>query len=75
MTKTNPNYIIDARIIHKTNMNENLSAFVFGDKGFANIEFSSLKSSAPTLGKNANTQTIGKPQKLIILMNNKDLND
>ena len=36
MTKTNPNYIIDARIIHKTNMNENLSAFVFGDKGFAN---------------------------------------
>ena len=75
MTKTNPNYIIDARIIHKTNLNENLSAFVFGDKGFTNIEFSSLKSSAPTLGKNANTQTIGKPQKLIISMNNKDLND
>ena len=58
-----------------TNFNENLSSFEIGDKGFTNIEFSSLKSSAPTLGKNANTQTIGKPQKLIISMNNKDLND
>ena len=75
MTKTNPNYIINANIIHKTNLTENLSSYVFGDKGFAPVEFSSLKSSAPTLGKGANTQTIGKPQKLIISMNNLDLND
>ena len=75
MTKTNPNYIINANIIHKKNLVENLSSYVFGDKGFVPVEFSSLKSSAPTLGKGANAQTIGKPQKLIISMNNLDLND
>ena len=75
MTKTNPNYVIDASIIHKQNLNDSLQSFVIGDKGFAKIEFSSLKSSAPTLGKGANAQTIGKPQKLLISINNSDLND
>ncbi len=75
MTKTNPNYIINANIIHKQNLNESLTAYVFGDKGFVQVDYNSLKSSAPTLGKNANTQTIGKPQKLIIELNNLDLND
>ena len=75
MTKTNPNYIIDANIIHKHNLTNNLSSYVFGDKGFINVEFSSLKSSAPSLGRNANQQTIGKPKKLIISMNDLDLND
>jgi len=75
MTKTNPNYIIDATIIHKANSNEALDAYVFGDKGFASVDYGSLKSSAPTLGKGATVQTIGKPKKIIISMNNKDLND
>lgn len=75
MTKTNPNFIIDANIIHKHNLNNNLSSFVFGDKGFVNVEFSSLKSSAPSLGRGATQQTIGKPKKLIISMNDLSLND
>ena len=75
MTKTNPNYIVDASIIHKQNFNEDLTAHVFGDKGYVPVEFSSLKSSAPTLGRGATLQTIGKAQKLIISMNNTDLND
>jgi len=75
MTKTNPNYVIDASIIHKQNLNDSLQSFVIGDKGFAKVEFSSLRSSAPTLGKGVNAQTIGKPQKLLISINNYDLND
>ena len=75
MTKNNPNYVISASIIHKQNLNESLQSFVIGDKGFAKVEFSTLKSSAPTLGKGANVQTIGKPQKLIISINNLDLNE
>lgn len=75
MTKTNPNYVVHASIIHKLNLNEPLNAYVFGDKGFVEIDFNSLKSSAPTLGKGANSQTIGKPSKIIISMNNLDLND
>lgn len=75
MTKTNPNYVVHASIIHKQNLNEPLNAYVFGDKGFVEIDFNSLKSSAPTLGKGANSQTIGKPSKIIISMNNLDLND
>ena len=75
MTKTNPNYIIDAKIIHKENLTENLSSYVIGDQGLAPVDFNSLKSNAPTLGKGATTQTIGKPTKLIISMNNIDLND
>ncbi len=75
MTKTNPNFIIGAVIIHKPNLNETLKAYIVGDKGFAKVEFNSLKSNVPTLGKGVNTQTIGKPQKLIISMNNFDLND
>ena len=75
MTKTNPNYVISATIIHKQNLNDSLQSFVIGDKGFAKVDFNSLKSSAPTLGKGANSQTIGKPLKLIISMNNLDLND
>ena len=75
MTKTNPNFVISATIIHKQNLNDSLQSFVIGDKGFAKVDFSSLKSSAPTLGKGANSQTIGKPQKLVISMNNLDLND
>ena len=75
MTKTNPNYVINASIIHKNNMNESLQAYIFGDKGFAKVDYSSLKSSAPTLGKGVTSQTIGKPKKLIISMNNLDLND
>ena len=75
MTKTNPNYVIDATIIHKPNQSNSLPSYVFGDKGFVEIDFNSLKSSAPTLGKNANSQNIGKPQKIVILNNNLDLND
>ena len=75
MTKNNPNYVISASIIHKQNLNESLQSFVIGDKGFMKVEFSTLKSSAPTLGKGANAQTIGKPQKLIISINNLDLNE
>lgn len=75
MTKTNPNYIIDAKIIHKENLTENLSSYVIGDQGLVPVDFNSLKSNAPTLGKGATTQTIGKPTKLIISMNNIDLND
>ena len=75
MTKTNPNYVINASIIHKQNLNESLQSFIIGDKGFAKVDFASLKSSAPTLGKGVNSQTVGKPQKLVISMNNLDLND
>ena len=75
MAKTNPNYVVSSVIIHKANLNESLKAFVIGDKGFAKVDFNSLKSSAPTLGKGVTSQTIGKPQKLIISMNNLDLND
>lgn len=75
MTKTNPNFVIDATIIHKTNLNNNLDSYVIGDKGFTSIDFLSLKSSSPTLGKNATLSNIGKPRKIIILMNDLDLND
>ena len=75
MTKTNPNYVIDAKIIHKANQTNNLDSYVIGDKGFVSIDFNSLKSSSPTLGKNATSANIGKPQKIVIMMNNLDLND
>lgn len=75
MTKTNPNYVVAANIIHKQNLNEKLNAYVFGDKGYVEIDFNSLKSNSPSLGKGVTSQTVGKPLKLIISMNNNDLND
>lgn len=75
MTKNNPNYIVSATIIHKQNLNEKLNAYVFGEKGFAEIDYNSLKSNSPTLGKSFTSQTVGKPTKIIISMNNNDLND
>ena len=74
MTKTNPNYVVNANIIHKGNLKENLSSYVFGDKGFLPVEFKSLTSSSPTLGKQANSNTIGKAKQLVIKMNDLDLN-
>lgn len=75
MTKTSPNYVVAANIIHKQNLNEKLNAYVFGDKGFVEIDFNSLKSNSPSLGKSVTSQTVGKPNKIIISMNNNDLND
>ena len=75
MAKTSPNYVINAVIIHNQNAKADISAHVIGDKGFVEIDYNSLKSSSPTLGKKATSQTIGKPEKIIITRNNLDLNE
>ncbi len=74
MAKTSPNYVVNAVVIHNQNLKTETEAYVIGDKGTMQIDYNSLKSSSPTLGKNANSQTIGKPIKIVLKRNNMDLN-
>lgn len=75
MAKTSPNYVINTNVIHKGNEKNNLPTYAFGDKGFVEVDFNALKSSSPTLGKKVNSQNVGKVEKIIIQMNNIDINE
>ena len=63
----------DVEIIHKDNINEDLSAFLIGDKGLGQLDYNNLKSANPSIPKKLNTSEIGKVQKLIIMRNDNDL--
>ena len=74
MTKTSPNYVVGGEIIHKTNLNENLPAYVIGAKATAPLDFANLKSSNPTIGRTITMSALGKAQSIIIKKNDNDLN-
>ncbi|MDD4212878.1 MAG: DNA gyrase C-terminal beta-propeller domain-containing protein, partial [Bacilli bacterium] len=74
MTTTNPNYVIDADIIHKANAGLDLVCYLIGNKGHEQIEYSLLKSATSSSGKKISLSTIGTPKKLLISRNNNDFN-
>ncbi|MFA6627640.1 MAG: DNA topoisomerase IV subunit A [Bacilli bacterium] len=74
MTKTSPNYVIDADIIHKANAGLNLSCYLIGNKGYESLEYNLLKGATSVTGKKISLANIGTPIKLLISQNNNDFN-
>lgn len=74
MTKTSPNYVIDADVIHKKNANLNLDCYLFGTKGYAQMDFDILKSATAVTGKKISMNNVGTPTNLVISRNNNDFN-
>ena len=72
MTKTSPNYVIDADLIHKANANVDLSCYLIGSKGIEPIEYAMLKGASSSAGKKISLTNLGTPQKLLIARNNND---
>lgn len=68
------NYILDACIIRRKNISEELDCYIACTKGFLPIEYSILKSATPSSGKKTPLKAnLGKPEKLVILRNNNDI--
>lgn len=67
-TKTTSNDIIFSDIIKKKHLNTNPDCYLFGDKGFTEIDYAMLKGSS-TSAKKINAQSIGKPLKVVIARN------
>ena len=63
----------DLEIIHKDNINEELSAFLIGEKGFGQLDYNNLKSANPSIPKKLSSSEIGKVQRLIIMRNDNDI--
>ena len=74
MDKKKPNYVCECEIIHKDNFNNDLPAYLVGDKGIGELDFNNLKSANPSLGKKTSLSMIGKPKYIQIMKNNIDLN-
>lgn len=74
MTKNSLNYVIDADVIHKMNANLNLDCYLFGTKGYTQMDYSILKNATASAGKKISITNIGKPVKLVVSRNNNDFN-
>ncbi len=66
MLKTVSNNVIDVGIVKKVNANDNLEAFVVGNKGYVKVDFATLKSATANTGKKINVEGVGTPNKLVI---------
>ena len=66
MLKTVSNNVIDVGIVKKANANDNLEAFVVGNKGYVKVDFATLKSATANTGKKFNVDGVGTPNKLVI---------
>lgn len=66
MLKTVSNNVIDVGIVKKANANDNLEAFVVGNKGYVKVDFATLKSATANTGKKFNVEGVGTPNKLVI---------
>lgn len=66
MLKTVSNNVIDVGIVKKANANDNLEAFVVGNKGYVKVDFATLKSATANTGKKINVEGVGTPNKLVI---------
>lgn len=67
-TKSGSNDVIFSDIIKKKHINLNPDCYLFGDKGFTDIDYALLKGSS-TSAKKINAQSIGKPSKIVIARN------
>ena len=69
-------FIINSTIIHGSKKNEDYipKCYLFGDKGYAEMEFEMLRNAAAAQGKKINASNIGQPTKLLITRNDNDFN-
>lgn len=71
-SKSSYSYIIDAKIVHKTNIDdEYVESYVVGDQGLMAVDLGLVKGKAKTAASNMD---IGKIESLLIVRNDKDFN-
>lgn len=66
MFKTVSNDVIDVAIVKKAYANDDLEAYIVGNKGYVKVDFATLKSATANTGKKINTEGAGTPIKFVI---------
>ncbi len=66
LMKTVSNNVVDAVVIKKDYLNDNLETHAFGTKGNVKVEYSFIKSASANTGKKLSGNDIGEPLKMVV---------
>jgi topoisomerase-4 subunit A len=72
MTKTVSNDVVFAEVVRRDNANSKLDCYLFGTKGYVQVDYPVLRDATASTGKKIKTGNIGAPSKIVITKNNED---